>query len=40
VQRIFFNAMVINPSIEVYLLDTAGRILTYHTPGDSLLRKK
>ncbi len=39
VQRIFFNAMVINPSIEVYLLDTAGRILTYHTPGDSLLRK-
>ncbi len=40
VQRIFFNAMVINPSIEVYLLDTAGRILTYHTPGQSLLRKK
>jgi methyl-accepting chemotaxis protein len=40
VQRIFFNAMVINPSIEVYLLDTAGRILTYHTPGASLLRKK
>jgi signal transduction histidine kinase len=40
VQRIFFNAMVINPSIEVYLLDTAGRILTHHTPVDSLLRTK
>ncbi len=40
VQRIFFNAMVINPSIEVYLLDTAGRILTNHPPNQSLLRKK
>ncbi|GAB3337832.1 ATP-binding protein [Larkinella ripae] len=29
-ETIFFNAMVTNPSAEVYLLDSAGTILLYH----------
>jgi signal transduction histidine kinase len=29
---IFFNAMVTNPSAEVYLLDSTGAILLYHAP--------
>jgi signal transduction histidine kinase len=40
VQRIFFNAMVINPSIEVYLLDTEGRILTYQAPSQAIRRQQ
>ena len=32
-KRIFFNVMVTNPSVEVYLLDTAGVILTYKAPA-------
>ena len=29
-KNVFHNVMVINPSIEVYLLDTTGKILTYY----------
>jgi signal transduction histidine kinase len=31
-RNVFHNVMVINPSIEVYLLDTNGTILTYYAP--------
>ncbi|MCF8241967.1 MAG: HAMP domain-containing histidine kinase [Melioribacteraceae bacterium] len=31
-EQVFYNVMVINPSIEVYLLDTEGKILTYYAP--------
>ena len=30
---VFHNVMIINPSIEVYLLDTKGNILTYYAPN-------
>jgi len=39
VRRLFDDAMVINPSAEVYLLDTAGVIIAYAAP-DSLIRRK
>jgi len=32
-KNVFHNVMVINPSIEVYLLDTTGKILTYYAPN-------
>lgn len=32
-KNVFHNVMVINPSIEVYLLDTNGVILTYYAPN-------
>lgn len=32
-EHLFHNLMVINPRIEVYLLDTEGRILTYSAPA-------
>ena len=32
-KEIFHDIMVINPSIEVYLLDTEGKILTYFAPN-------
>lgn len=32
-QNMFHNVMVINPSIEVYLLDTKGNIITYFAPN-------
>jgi signal transduction histidine kinase len=32
-RNVFHNVMVINPSIEVYLLDTNGVILTYYAPN-------
>ncbi len=31
-KNVFHNVMIINPSIEVYLLDTKGNILTYFAP--------
>jgi signal transduction histidine kinase len=40
IERIFFNAMVINPSIEVYLLDTAGRITNFYGPAGVLKRQR
>src|SRR3954451_15305289 len=30
--EMFHNIMVINPSLEVYLLDTNGKILSYYAP--------
>ncbi|MEJ2493412.1 MAG: histidine kinase dimerization/phospho-acceptor domain-containing protein [Ignavibacteriaceae bacterium] len=32
-KSVFHNVMIINPSIEVYLLDTKGNILTYYAPN-------
>ncbi|MBD0257461.1 MAG: HAMP domain-containing histidine kinase, partial [Cytophagales bacterium] len=40
IERIFFNAMVINPSIEVYLLDTAGRITNFYGPAGVIKRHR
>ncbi|MFD2937625.1 sensor histidine kinase [Spirosoma flavum] len=37
-ERIFFNAMVTNPSAEVYLLDTTGRIIVYQAPTGKIKR--
>jgi signal transduction histidine kinase len=34
---VFYNAMVISPSVEVYFLDTAGRVIYFHAP-DSAIR--
>jgi signal transduction histidine kinase len=39
-QSIFHNVMVINPSIEVYLLDENGNILTYYAPNKIIELKK
>ena len=39
-ERIFFNAMVTNPSAEVYLLDTTGRVLVYHAPSEKIKRQR
>lgn len=33
---IFYNAMVISPSIEVYFLDTTGKIIYYESPDSSI----
>ena len=38
--EIFFNAMVTNPSAEVYLLDSTGRILLYHAPASKIKRQR
>ena len=38
-QEIFHMLMVINPSIEVYLLDTGGRILAYSAPPGKVKRQ-
>lgn len=35
-KSVFHDVMVINPSIEVYLLDTDGKILTYFAPHKTL----
>jgi adenylate cyclase len=39
VERIFFNAMIFNPSIEVYLLDEDGRILNFHA-SEGVIRRR
>lgn len=39
-ERIFFNVMVTNPSVEVYLLDTVGNILAYHAPAGKIKLKR
>jgi len=36
VERIFFNVMVMNPSVEVYLLSPAGEILSYYAPHKTI----
>jgi hypothetical protein len=38
-RRLFDNAMVINPSVEVYLLDPKGTILAYSAP-DTVIKRK
>lgn len=38
-EKIFFDAMVTNPSAEVYLLDTTGRIMVYHSPPEKIKRQ-
>lgn len=38
--EVFFNAMVTNPSAEVYLLDPAGLIKLYHAPAYQIKRKR
>ena len=38
-KEIFHNIMIINPSIEVYLLNTEGKILTYYAP-DKVIKMK
>jgi len=39
-KNVFHNVMVINPSIEVYLLNTSGKILAYDAPTGSVKLKK
>ncbi len=39
-ERVFHNVMVINPSIEVYLLDTTGLILSYYAPNKTMRQKR
>ena len=38
-ENIFHNLMVINPSIEVYLTDTAGKILAFSAPPGKVIKK-
>ena len=38
-KNVFHNVMIINPSIEVYLLDTKGKILTYFAPEKKIKLK-
>jgi hypothetical protein len=38
-KEVFHSIMVINPSIEVYLLDTNGKILTYFAPNKKVKLK-
>ena len=38
-KNVFHNVMIINPSIEVYLLDTRGKILTYFAPEKKIKLK-
>jgi signal transduction histidine kinase len=35
---VFYDAMILSPSVEVYFLDTAGRVMYYHAP-DSVIRQ-
>ena len=39
-KNVFHNVMVINPSIEVYLLDTAGTILAFYAPQQTVKLKE
>ncbi|MFH2004128.1 MAG: ATP-binding protein [Bacteroidota bacterium] len=39
-EQVFHDVMVINPSIEVYLLDTTGTILTYYAPNKIISIKR
>jgi len=40
VKNIFHNTMVLNPSVEVYLLDNSGNILSYYAPFGKVKLKK
>lgn len=37
---IFMNVMVVNPSLEVYLINTSGDLLAYDAPETHILRRK
>lgn len=37
---VFYNAMVVNPSIEVYFLDTGGEVMYYQSPDTAIQLKK
>ncbi len=39
-KHLLYMLMVINPSIEIYLLDSNGEILNYHASADKIKRKK
>lgn len=39
IKALFHDLMIINPSIEVYLLDPLGRILTFSAPADHVRRQ-
>ena len=39
-KAIFFQAMITNPSVEVYLLDSTGRIELYHAPDGQIKRHR
>ncbi|QQS36627.1 MAG: HAMP domain-containing protein [Ignavibacteriales bacterium] len=39
-EKVFHDIMVINPSIEVYLLNTEGNILAYYAPNKKVLAEK
>ncbi len=38
-KNVFHNIMVINPSIEVYLLNNEGKILSYYAPEKQIKLK-
>jgi signal transduction histidine kinase len=38
-KSVFHNVMIINPSLEVYLLNNDGKILTYYAPNKTILLK-
>jgi signal transduction histidine kinase len=38
-KNVFHNVMIINPSLEVYLLDKDGKILTYYAPNKTISLK-
>jgi signal transduction histidine kinase len=40
VRKLFGQLMVVNPSVEVYLLDSSGRITGYDAPADRLRRTR
>lgn len=40
IAELFHNIMLINPSLEVYLLDTTGRILSYYAPKKKIVLDK
>ena len=39
-EHVFHTLMVINPSIEVYLLDLEGRVVTYSAPSGRVVRRQ
>ena len=37
---VFYDAMVLSPSIEVYFLDTAGNVIYFHAPDSAIKLRK
>jgi signal transduction histidine kinase len=40
IEDIIHSAMLINPSLEIYLLDTAGEVLAFYAPQQKIVRRK